>query len=170
LKKWEGYGLPIFVCARDCEYWGMNEIHIREIELTDAATAAILAGQLGYPSTKEAMSERISLLQHSMVDEAWVAEQEGRLVGWIQVSRMLRLESGEWAEITGLVVDADARGAQLGRRLVAMAQAWARAHKLPRLVVRANVVREGSHGFYTRLGFAEQKKQMVFEFKGDAAV
>jgi N-acetylglutamate synthase-like GNAT family acetyltransferase len=99
-----------------------------------------------------------------------VAESEGKIVGWIQVSRMLRLESGEWAEITGLVVDADARGAHLGRRLVAKAQAWARAHKLPRLVVRANVVREGTHGFYLHLGFAEKKQQMVFELKGDAVV
>lgn len=148
----------------------MKEIQIREIEISDAGTAAILSEQLGYPSSKAEMSHRIGLLQHSMVDEAWVAELDGRIVGWIQVSRMLRLESGEWAEITGLVVDADVRGAQLGRRLVAQAQAWAHAHKLPRLVVRANVVRAASHGFYLKLGFTERKKQMVFELPGDAAV
>ncbi len=141
------------------------EMNIREICLEDGAAAARLSAQLGYPCSADEMAQRITRLLQSTAAVAWVAELGGGLLGWIQVSRMLRLESGESAEITGLVVDARARGAGVGRQLVAQAQAWAQAQGLARLVVRMNVTRTETYGFYSKLGFVEKKQQVVWEIK-----
>jgi GNAT superfamily N-acetyltransferase len=139
------------------------EINIREIGLEDAMAAARLSAQFGYPSSAEAMAERIGLLLQSPQDVGFVAELGGGLLGWMQVSRMLRLESGEFGEITGLVVDARARGAGVGKQLIAQARVWAQAQGLSRLVVRMNVMRTETRGFYTKMGFQEKKQQLVFE-------
>lgn len=144
------------------------EIDIRELALQDAAAAARLSVQLGYPCTEAEMAARIALLQQSQSDFAWVAALGDSLLGWMQVTRTLRLESGEAAEITGLVVDSRARGAGVGRQLVAQAQAWARMQGLSRLIVRMNVMRTESKGFYLQLGFKEKKQQVVFEWHVDA--
>lgn len=139
------------------------EITLREMVLEDAAPAARLSGQLGYPCTASEMAQRIAQMAMSEQNQAWVAVMDDSLLGWIQVTKMFRLESGEFAEITGLIVDARARGAGAGRRLVAQAQAWAQAQGLTRLVVRMNVTRHESRGFYQYLGFVENKQQVVWE-------
>jgi ribosomal protein S18 acetylase RimI-like enzyme len=46
---------------------------------------------------------------------------------------------------------------------VVEAQNWARLHGARQLRVRSNVVRERAHGLYRRLGFAETKRQAVFD-------
>jgi N-acetylglutamate synthase-like GNAT family acetyltransferase len=139
------------------------DIKIREIDLADAADAAVLSGQFGYHSTAEVMAVRIAALATHPHDHAWVADHGGRLIGWIQATRMLRLESGEFCEITGLVVETRARGGGVGRSLVAHVHAWAQAQGLQRVVVRMNVLRTETRGFYNRLGFVERKQQLVFE-------
>jgi GNAT superfamily N-acetyltransferase len=139
------------------------EIDIREIRMEDAAAAARLSGQLGYPTTAGEMEARIAQLLQSPSDVAWVAALGGGLIGWIQASRMMRLESGLFAEITGLVVDARARGAGVGKQLVAQVQAWALAQSYTRVVVRMNVTRTETHGFYSKLGFVEKKQQVVWD-------
>ena len=141
------------------------KIDIREIALQDAAAAARLSVQLGYACTEAEMAERITRIGQSPTDVAWVAALGDSPLGWIQVTRTLRLQSGQAAEITGLVVDSRARGAGVGRQLVAQAQAWARMQGLSRLHVRMNVMRSESMGFYLQLGFKEKKRQVVFEIQ-----
>lgn len=153
---------PFCFLERLCEYWDM-EVNIRAIQIYDAAAAAKLSGQFGYPCDAETMRQRILALQESPSDVAWVAELGDSILGWIQATRILRLESGEFAEIAGLVVDSRARGAGIGKQLVGQAQAWARAHGHKRLVVRMNVIRTETRGFYSKLGFLEKKQQVVWE-------
>src|SRR6185437_17034136 len=113
------------------------------------------------PSDAGAMLERLRQLQgsadHRIAVAAPAAGSPGALGGWMHVARRATLESGEFAEILGLVVDTAARRGGVGRALVADAERWARVHRLARLVVRSNVLRDESHSFYPALGLPRNK-------------
>lgn len=134
---------------------------LREARAGDAAEIAWLALELGYPASTEAMHARLQSLlprpQHRIV----VAQRE-RLLGWIAMERRCTLESGEFAEIVGLVVDAAMRGRGVGRALVADAEAWALEQGFDAIRVRSNVARDASHPFYESLGFARIKTQHAY--------
>ena len=145
--------------------------HICGARQQDAPEIARLAELLGYPSGAQAMRERLGELLAR--PDQWVAvaapppapdrRSEGtRLGGWVHVARHITLESGEFAEILGLIVDPAARRAGVGRALVAEAERWARVHQLGRLTVRSNVLRDESHTFYPALGLPRSKSQHVY--------
>lgn len=138
-------------------------VALRPARIEDAAEIARLAGELGYPVEAAAMAARLRTIlpqpQHHVT--VAVAEREG-LIGWIAVERRLTLESGERVEIVGLVVDAKARGCGAGRALVADAERWALALGFDAIVVRSNVMREGSHPFYASLGYSRIKTQHMY--------
>ena len=128
----------------------------------DAERVAVLASQLGYPTTPEAIRERLHLLKAQEDHQVLVAQVGGRVMGWVHVGRTLSLEAGDRSELLGLVVDETCRGRGLGRALVAEAEAWAWTRGLPILHVRANVTREATHRFYGKLEFEAVKRQVVF--------
>jgi GNAT superfamily N-acetyltransferase len=139
---------------------------IRGARQADAAELARLSGLLGYPSDASAMRGRLSELlgaaDHRIVVAAplWAAARS--LGGWMHVARHQTLESGAFAEILGLIVDAEARRAGVGRAMVAEAERWARVQRVPRLTVRSNVTRSEAHRFYPALGFSHSKSQQVY--------
>lgn len=135
---------------------------IRGARLSDAAEMARLAGELGYPASADAMAQRLAGLLPDAGQHIAVVSEGERLLGWVHVQRGSTLDIGERAEIVGLVVDAAARRHGLGRRLVAVAEAWTRAQGLASLMVRSNVARDISHPFYESIGFARIKTQHVY--------
>jgi GNAT superfamily N-acetyltransferase len=144
---------------------------IRVARQQDAAEIARLAGLLGYPTDAQTMHARLGELLTRPDQRIAVATptpaagglaDAARLGGWMHVARHIVLESGEFAEILGLIVDPTARRAGVGRALVAEAERWARAHRLGRLAVRSNVLRDESHTFYPALGFPHSKSQHVY--------
>lgn len=122
-----------------------------------------MSGVLGYPNSAEAIAERLARLLARDGDIVLVAEEMPRgVVGWIHATEQELLDSGRRCEITGLVVDADARNRGLGRQLVEAVEAWAIARGLAQLAVRSNIVRSESHPFYERLGFLRVKTQHAY--------
>ena len=93
----------------------------------------------------------------------FVAESDGRLAGWLQVSFPRIFETPASAEIAGLVVDENRRGAGIGPLLLAAAEGWARNRGCRAIRVRSNVVRERAHRFYEREGYGRMKTEQVFE-------
>lgn len=136
---------------------------LRPPHLQDAPVLARLAGELGYPTTAD---EVLGRLQHLLGDPEhalFVTEDaHAGVTGWIHVFIGHRLESGSFAEIGGLVVAEGRRGSGAGARLVAAAESWALERGLTEIRVRSNVVREGAHRFYERLGYRRVKSQAVF--------
>ncbi len=130
--------------------------------LADAAAVARLSAELGYPCTASAMRQRIGALARRRHTALFVAESDGAIVGWVQVESRRLIETGAFAELTGLVVAASARGRGVGRALVAAAEAWAGARGFPALRLRSNVIRTGARAFYERLGYRVVKRQNVF--------
>jgi GNAT superfamily N-acetyltransferase len=130
----------------------------------DVQALAGLATQLGYPNTPEQIASRLAALAATPGHAVLVVADPagGTVIGWIHVGSTRWLESDPYAEIGGLVVDADWRGRGIGERLVRAGLAWAAAQRFREMRVRSNVVRADAHRFYERLGFARVKTQAVF--------
>ena len=135
---------------------------IRDAQISDAATLAALAGELGYPTTPAEMEHRLGVLCSDPRHKIFVAERDG-LMGWIHVALIDTLESESFAEIRGLVVTEVHRGSGIGAQLVAAAEQWANIKKCNRIRVRTNIVRVEAHAFYKKLGYESKKTQDVFD-------
>jgi diamine N-acetyltransferase len=136
---------------------------LRRAAIGDAAEIARLSGQLGYASHPAEIGDRVGRLLTREGQLVLVAPApDGRLLGWIAAERRLLLESGERAEIVGLVVDGAARRRGIGAALVAAAERWAAAQGQRTVFVRSNVVRAESHPFYESLGYARRKTQHAY--------
>lgn len=139
-----------------------NAATIRPARARDAADIARLATELGYPSTEQDMKLRIEQLLRSESYFLVVAEQEAEVIGWIAAERRLLIESGERADIVGLIVTEAARRGGVGQALVEAAEQWARRQGLPKMAVRSSVARAESHPFYERLGYVRAKTQHAY--------
>lgn len=136
-------------------------IILREIESADAEAAAGLSAQFGYPVDAAVMRQRIQSLareSHTVI----VACEGGNVVGWIDVGLVAHLQSGESAEIGGLVVSETCRSQGIGGQLVRAAERWARGRGAGRVLVRSQIAREAAHRFYLRQGYKQTKTSAVF--------
>jgi GNAT superfamily N-acetyltransferase len=138
----------------------------RRARIADVPALLKLLDQLGYPTTPQAMEERLDrLLARPLVHHVLVAPQpqdDGELLGAMHASRRETLESDDHVEISGLIVDASTRGAGVGKVLVSAAERWARDLGLNVVRVRSSTTRTGAHAFYERLGFRVLKQQIAF--------
>ena len=137
-------------------------MHIRPAAATDAAEIARLTTLLGYPASTEEIARRLDILLPSASYFIAVAEGSSGLVGWVAAERRVLLESGERAELVGLIVDPDARRSGMGRALVRAAEEWAVGQRFDLISVRSNVARVESHPFYESLGYARLKTQHAY--------
>jgi GNAT superfamily N-acetyltransferase len=130
----------------------------------DAPPVADLTTQLGYATSPEETTERISTLLERPDDHAaLVAEEGGAVIGWVHVAIYTSLESGRVATIGGLIVGEGHRSSGIGAELLTAAEAWARENGAGKMVVRSRVTRERAHRFYEREGYRLLKTSHVFE-------
>jgi GNAT superfamily N-acetyltransferase len=130
----------------------------------DLATLAELSAQLGYPVTAEVLEGRLAAVAAN--DDAAVlvaSDPADRPIGWVHVELKRTLVSPPTAQVVGLVVDAEARGAGIGRDLLRAAEEWALARGCRRMLVGTRVTRERAHRFYTREGYQLLKTSHFFE-------
>ena len=140
-------------------------ILVREITRADSTAVASLTGQLGYQTTVVAASDLIVEILQSKSDLALVAEINTQVVGWIHAFYAIRLESGRFVEIGGLVVDEQHRSKGIGKILIAAVKQWAGQRQVKNIKVRCNTKRLASHQFYLKAGFTETKEQKIFEIE-----
>jgi GNAT superfamily N-acetyltransferase len=138
------------------------QTNIRPALAGDATALAELSTQLGYAVGATEIGERLARVRAQRMGEVFVAEIDGRVVGWTHVVPRLQLEDPAHAELAGLVVAEGVRGEGVGAALLAAAEGWARAQGFALLRVRSNVVRERAHRFYERAGYCRVKQQAVF--------
>jgi predicted N-acetyltransferase YhbS len=135
---------------------------VRPARLEDAAEIANLSTELGYPTSEGEMKRRMEKLLQSVAYFLAVAEQESRVIGWVAAERRLLLESGERADIVGLIVTKNAQRSGTGLALVHAAEAWAIQQGMRTMAVRSSVARLESHPFYERLGYVRAKTQHAY--------
>jgi N-acetylglutamate synthase-like GNAT family acetyltransferase len=129
---------------------------IRDARPEDAEALAALIGQLGYPTTAEAVARRLAQLQGSEVDRVVVAEADGEVVGLASLHTSLSVEYDEpAAKLSAIVVDERHRRRGIGEALVAAMEAEARARGCCLIFLTTAARRADAHDFYRRLGFEE---------------
>ncbi len=139
-----------------------KDLIIREAKKRDVVALAKLSGELGYPTTTEEMENRFYKVSSASDNGIYVAELDS-IVGWIHIALIQTLESNAFVEICGLVVAESSRGSGIGRRLITIAENWAREKKCYHLRVRTNILREKTRMFYKQVGFQSKKTQEVFD-------
>lgn len=139
-----------------------DKARIRPPRAADAERLAALNHELGYAVEAKEMASRIKRLSDLQEHYVAVAELEGRVLGWVHAEHRFSMETGDKAELVGLVVGAAARRSGVGSLLVQAAEEWATHRGLSAMVVRSNVVRPESHAFYKRIGYSQSKTQHVY--------
>jgi GNAT superfamily N-acetyltransferase len=142
---------------------GDGPVVVRPMGAADAGAVAALSGQLGYPATAPQIAGRLEAARRDPGGGLYVAEAEGRVLGWIHVVAFHDLESDPYAEIAGLVVDAGARRRGVGLALLEAAEGWARERGYREIRVRSNTARAEARPFYLKRGFTIVKTQYVFQ-------
>jgi GNAT superfamily N-acetyltransferase len=137
---------------------------IRAMTSEDLPAVARLSGELGYPLDTAAAKqhwEALSPEKHGL----YVAEDDGRVVGWIHVSANESLTDAPKTVIDALIVDESVRSRGIGGLLVAQGEAWAARRGHRTLRVRTRITRDRAHHFYKRCGFVLDKTQHIFDKK-----
>lgn len=86
-----------------------------------------------------------------------VAQEAGRVVGTARVIIIPNLghHGQPWAAVDNVVVQAACRGQGIGTALLARAGDIARCAGCYKIVLSSNLVRQGAHDFYRRLGWRQ---------------
>lgn len=134
----------------------VGSLKIRDARREDGPALVRLVGQLGYPTTVDALARRLSRLAASAADRLVVAELEGQIVGLASVHVSLALEYDEpAAKLSAIVVDQGYRRRGIGEALVTAMEEEA-SRRGCRLIFLTTAERRGdAHAFYRRLGYAE---------------
>lgn len=136
---------------------------LKSITETEAQAIYNLSNQLGYANDFDLLLERLKAIVPLEDHAIFTAKIDGKIVGWLHCLVCLRVESPLFVEVTGLVVDENVRGKQIGKHLIEASKAWSLNQHISIIRIRCNVVRTESHKFYQALGFSSSKEQKVFE-------
>lgn len=138
-------------------------MRVRPATMADAPAISQLTAELGYAMDAEASRAALTtMLAHPVYAVLVVESDSTHLAGWVAVENRLSLESGAFAEITGLVVGSAFRKRGVGKQLLQSAEQWALRQGFQSLRVRSSISRQESHPFYESLGFVRNKTQHVY--------
>ena len=133
----------------------MADSVIREAMISDAEEVAELITELGYPTTSQAMRERLSRILTDPGYATFVAEMDGQVVGVAGAALSWYYEKdGLYSRLTVLAVSSTARGLGLGRQLVQVVESWSAAKGAFEVFVNSGLHRVEAHVFYERCGYA----------------
>ena len=132
-------------------------VRVRPPLPTDAPALAALAGELGYPTSAEALLGRLAALHPTDAAVIISTDADDMPTGWCHVEMRRTLVEPMSALIVGLVIGEGHRSAGIGAVLLGAAEAWARARGCERLVVATRITRERAHRFYAREGYEVSK-------------
>ena len=138
---------------------------IRHAILNDVNTITKLTAELGYSTYEQEIENRLIRITNNTDHAVFIAENDGEVLGWIHIYKVLTLESGYFSEIGGLVVSEKSRGKGIGTKLINAAKSWSCEQGVVNIRARSNITRQETHKFYLKLGFQQIKEQIVFSIK-----
>jgi ribosomal protein S18 acetylase RimI-like enzyme len=138
------------------------KISVRRAAGTDAAAIAELSTQLGYSSAEPQAAARLDSLKDHPDIRAYVAEQDGRVVGFIGLMVFAAFHrDGLHGYVTALVVDEKTRGSGAGAALLTAGEAWFEERGIKRVNLTTALHREAAHGFYEKRGYTFTGKRFT---------
>jgi GNAT superfamily N-acetyltransferase len=135
---------------------------IRAARLSDAGEVAHLTTQLGYDLTEADAADRLSLLLLREDQRFFVADVNGRAVGWVHVVFAEYVDAEPFVLLGGLVVDQNHRRLGIGRALMDRAEVWAKERRCSMVRLTSSATRTASHRFYEGIGYTNIKTQYSF--------
>ena len=135
---------------------------IRAARLSDAGEIAQLTTQLGYDVTEAVAADRLSRLLRRDDQQFFVADVDGRTVGWVHVVFTEYVDAEAFVVIGGLVVDRNHRRLGIGRALMDRAEVWATERGCSMVRLSSSATRTAAHRFYEGLGYTNIKTQYSF--------
>ena len=140
----------------------MSPTRVRPPVAADASAMARLATQLGYASDAPQMTARLAHLKGHPDIRALVAEQDGRVAGFIGLMVFPAFHrDGLHGYITAFVVDEALRGSGIGGALLAAAEDWFAEREVKRVNLTTALHREDAHGFYEKHGYTFTGKRFT---------
>ena len=136
-------------------------VTIRDACPADSEAIARLLGELGYPTTMEAVTSRLERLG-IVGDRIVVADGGEEVVGLAHLQVTPTIEHDRpAAKIGALIVSEAHRGEGIGRALVEALDAEARARGCALLFLTTSARRTEAHEFYKRVGLEETGKRFT---------
>lgn len=122
----------------------------------------MLIGQLGYPTSVEAVARRVERLRSSNADRLVVAELDGEVVGLASLHTSLSVEyDAPAAKLSAIVVDELHRRHGIGEALLVAMEAEARRRGCCLIFLTTAERRKDAHAFYRRSGFEETGRRFA---------
>ena len=135
---------------------------IRPATACDAAVAASLVTQLGYPTSPEQAGERLARLAAEASTTVLLAVEGESVVGLAVLRVEGLIEHDRPAGVLlALVVDEARRGRGVGRALVRAVEERAREVGCFAVVLNTADHRAGAHAFYQRLGYRDTGRRFA---------
>jgi GNAT superfamily N-acetyltransferase len=122
----------------------------------------MLIGQLGYPTSVEAVARRVERLRSSNADRLVVAELDGEVVGLASLHTSLSVEyDAPAAKLSAIVVDELHRRHGIAEALLVAMEAEARRRGCCLIFLTTAERRKDAHAFYRRSGFEETGRRFA---------
>lgn len=138
------------------------ELTIRDARPDDAQALPALIGQLGYPTSAEAVIRRVERLGASKADRLVVAELNGEIVGLASLHTSLSIGYDQpAAKLSAIVVDERHRRRGIGEALAAEMEAEAYRRGCCLIFLTTAERRADAHAFYQRIGFEETGRRFA---------
>lgn len=140
------------------------EIIIREARRSDSAAIVRLdRDELGYDYPPEETGRQLEKLLEKGDHKIFVAQADGRVVGYIHAQDYELLYAPPFKNILGIAVARTYRGRGIGRQLLQAVEAWARASGAGGVRLCSGESRTGAHAFYSACGYTFTKNQKNFK-------
>ena len=137
-------------------------IKVRGARANDIPALASLTGELGYPTTPEQMADRLSRIARDTDRATFVAEQDGRVVGYAGVWCGQNYDADPpQSRVVALVVDSTARRQGIGGALMEAVEAWSRQQNVGVIVLNTGDGRTEAHTFYERRGYRSTARRYL---------
>ena len=133
---------------------------IREAVISDYKDLCSLnKNGLGYDYPEEKTKEKLRLVLSLPTDRIFVAELDGKLVGYIHLSAYECIYFESLKNILTLVVDENYRHQGIGRQLIQAGERWAKETGSKGIRLSSGFNRTEAHQFYQHCGYTMRKEQ-----------
>ncbi|MBW2181853.1 MAG: GNAT family N-acetyltransferase [Deltaproteobacteria bacterium] len=117
---------------------------------------------MGYKIKEEAIKRKLQQIFISRIDQVYVAEVSGKVVGLISchITKLFHQE-GDAGRVTSLIINSNFRGKGIGKALVEMADKFFIQKGCIKSEVTSGDHRPETHEFYLSLGYIEDERRFL---------
>lgn len=135
---------------------------IREFNLSDCEELCNLNLQLGFKLSEEKVKERLGFIINRRENKLFVAEYNGKVVGYVHGSVSERIYDDRLFLIHTLIVNENYRGLGIGTLLIKEIENWAIKNNYLAIGLWSRIDRVGAHKFYERHKYINERTQKYF--------